>query len=170
MKLKDWLEAVDYRITEGSDYGWNCFGNRSYSLTYWNGDHDGHSMNVVFDTDTQDIYTAEVCDYQQSRAYRWINPEWLDAYKSEVTERSVDDAAWDEVKWTDLEVFEDWKTKTVAIRDCLPYDTRVTVPVDIPDDELFSLMKRAHQEDITLNQLIERILTEHIGELSGKNS
>lgn len=170
MKLKDWLEAVDYRITEGSDYGWNCFGDRAYDLSYWNGDFDGHSMNVVYDTDTQEIYTAEVCDYSKSRAYRWINPDYRQAYKDETLNREVDDMAWDDTPWTDLEVFEDWKTKTIAIRDCLPYDTRVTIPIDIDDAELFLLMKRAHEEDITLNQLIEKILIVHIGEVSGKNS
>lgn len=170
MKLKEWLETVDYRITEGSEYGWRCFGDRAYSLSYWNGDHDGHSMNVVFDTETQDIYTAEVCDYTGGRAYRWIHPEHLHSYKGEVINREVNDVAWEDTRWTDLEVFDDWKAKTEAIRDGRPYDLRVSVPIELPDDEMFQLMIRAHKEDITLNQLVERILTQHIGELSGKNS
>jgi hypothetical protein len=38
------------------------------------------------------------------------------------------------------------------------YDTRVSVPVELDDSELFELMRRAHERDITLNQLVEEIL------------
>lgn len=162
MKLKEWLETVGYRITEGSDWGWNCFGNRTYTLSYWNGDHDGHSMNVVFDTDTQDIYIAEVCDYTGSRAYRWIDPQHRQAYQDEVKSRAVDDCAWDTVEWIDLEVFEDWKTKAEAIRDGLPYDLRVSVPLEIPDDDLLKYMIAAHNRDMTFNQFVEEALKEAI--------
>ena len=163
MKLKDWLETVEYRIMEGSEYCWNSFGDKSYSLTYWNGDHDGHSSNVVFDTVTQDVYTAEVCDYKNKRAYRWINPEYRDQYIEEVKEREIVDTAWDNILWTDLEVFQDWKNKTVAILNEREYDTRVSMPINLSDDELFKLMKMAHEKDITLNDLIAQILDEVIG-------
>jgi hypothetical protein len=26
LTVKEWMELVDHRITEGSDYGWMCFG------------------------------------------------------------------------------------------------------------------------------------------------
>jgi hypothetical protein len=38
------------------------------------------------------------------------------------------------------------------------YDTRVSVPLTVPDDVLFELMKRAHEQDVTLNQLVEEVL------------
>ena len=38
--LKEWMELVDYRITEGSDYCWSCYGPDAYSLDSWNGDQD----------------------------------------------------------------------------------------------------------------------------------
>ena len=42
------------------------------------------------------------------------------------------------------------------------YDTRVMVPVDLDDDTLMKLFTIAHEQDITLNQLVENILTELI--------
>ena len=53
--LKRWMELVNYRITEGSDYGWSCYGNNAYSLSFWNGIHGdgGFSSNIIFDTKNQ---------------------------------------------------------------------------------------------------------------------
>lgn len=41
-------------------------------------------------------------------------------------------------------------------------DNRVTVEIDLEDDLLFKLMLMAHEQDITLNQLVEKILQEFI--------
>ena len=37
-----------------------------------------------------------------------------------------------------------------------------TIQIDLEDDLLFQLMLRAHEQDITLNQLVENILREFI--------
>lgn len=162
MNLKEFLECVNYKITEGNDYGWQCFGDHAYSLSYWNQDYDGHSMNVTFDRLNQTVYMVEACDYTNQRAYRFINPEFKGAYDQEVKNRGIDDTAWDDVKWVDLELFEDWKDKACAIQQGKEYDTRVKVPIDLKDYELFELMKQAHEQDLTLNQLVEKILVDVI--------
>jgi predicted DNA-binding ribbon-helix-helix protein len=38
-------------------------------------------------------------------------------------------------------------------------DNRVDVPIELTDDDWYTLMKMAHERDITLNQLVEQILT-----------
>jgi predicted DNA-binding ribbon-helix-helix protein len=38
-------------------------------------------------------------------------------------------------------------------------DNRVDVPIELTDDDWYTLMKMAHERDITLNQLVEEILT-----------
>jgi predicted HicB family RNase H-like nuclease len=43
-------------------------------------------------------------------------------------------------------------------------DNRVTIKIDLEEDVLYQLMLRAHEQDITLNQMIERILREFIDE------
>jgi predicted HicB family RNase H-like nuclease len=43
-------------------------------------------------------------------------------------------------------------------------DNRVTIKIDLEEDVLYQLMLRAHEQDITLNQLVERILREFIDE------
>lgn len=43
-------------------------------------------------------------------------------------------------------------------------DNRVTIKIDFEEDVLYQLMLHAHEQDITLNQLVERILREFIDE------
>jgi predicted DNA-binding ribbon-helix-helix protein len=38
-------------------------------------------------------------------------------------------------------------------------DNRADVLIELTDEQWYSLMKMAHQRDITLNQLVEQILT-----------
>ena len=48
-------------------------------------------------------------------------------------------------------------------------DNRVSIEVDLTDDEWYSLMKIAHEQDITLNQLVENILREFIEKEKAKH-
>lgn len=167
--LKEFMEVVDYRITEGDDYTWSCFGDtaKPYSLSSWNGDHDGWSFNIVFDTGTQAVYIVEVCDYLHRRAYRIINPAWQQAYKdyAKTHNPAYADQAWDDVDFVDLESDDDWIQKSLAIKAGEDYDTRVSIPIDIPEDELMILFKAAHERDITFNQLVEEALRAAMDEL-----
>jgi hypothetical protein len=165
--LKEWMEMVDYRITEGDSYGWNCYGDHAYQLSSWNGVHGrgGWSANIVFDTQDQTAYEVYICDYTHDRAYRIINPDFLDQYKDESDERGeLGNQAWDDVDFIDLEVDDDFMQKCLAIVAGEDYDTRVSMPVDFSDEDLFRYMKLAHERDITLNQLIEQALRKFIAQ------
>lgn len=159
ISLKQWMETVGYRITEGSDYGWQCYGPNAHMLDSWNGSQDGHSFTIVFDTKTQVVYEVQAHDYVHNRAYRIINPDYAKANKKEAKQRGVSrKEAWDDVNYVDLETDEDWLAKAQAIFANEDYDTRVSVPLDIEDDLVFEMMKQAHERDITLNQYVELIL------------
>ena len=159
------MEAVDYKITEGSDYGWQCYGNHAYRLDSWNQDHEGHSVSIVFDTRTHVVYEASAYDYQRNRAYRLINPDFKFGHDNEAAGRGVDsNQAWDDVAYIDLDVDEDFLEKAHAIVLGEDYDTRVQVPVDFTDEELLTYMKLAHERDLTFNQLVEEALREAIAE------
>lgn len=157
--MKEFLEVIDYRITEGSDYTWKSFGPNARWLD--SNTSDDYSASIIFDSKTQEVYRAEVCDHINDRAYRLTNPTYAEAVKQEAKERNNDDLqAWDEVKWTELETAEDWVEKATAIRDGREYDTRVSIPLDLPHDVLFQLMRMAHEKDITLNQMmIQMVMT-----------
>jgi hypothetical protein len=161
--LKEFLEAVNYRITEGSAYQWQCYGPNAYSLDSWNGEHNGYSFSIIFDTVTQEIYQAQAHDYSRCRAYRIFNPAFKTQFQEECQQRNVVDCAWEEddgspINYTELEVASDFVAKALAIVAGEEYDTRVTVPLNLSDDELFRLMKLAHERDITLNALVAEIM------------
>jgi predicted HicB family RNase H-like nuclease len=46
----------------------------------------------------------------------------------------------------------------------LPLDGKETVEVNLDREDLFQLMLYAHEQDITLNQLVENILRSYIEE------
>lgn len=160
ISLKEWMEVTGYRITEGSDYLWNCYGPNAYRMDSWNGEQDGFSASIVFDTRTQEVYEVSAYDYTKSRAYRLINPAYVEQHKQEASDQDVNfKEAWDDVDYTDLEVDEDMLEKIKGIFSGEDYDTRVQVPLDLEDDLLFDLMKMAHERDITLNKMVEEVLT-----------
>lgn len=157
--LREWMELVDYRITEGSNYGWQCYGENAYSLDSWDGEHDGTSFSIIFDNKTQEVYEVQAHDYKNERAYRRINPDYLEAYTAEAKQRgSWMNQAWDQVEYVDLETDDDWYEKAEAIFNHEDYDTRVQMPVDFNDAELLQYMKMAHDMDITFNEFVERAL------------
>jgi hypothetical protein len=161
--MKEWMELVSYKITEGSTYGWQCYGPSAYHLDSWNGDQDGYSFTIIFDTQTQTVYEVQAHDYLHQRAYRMINPDFAKKMKKEAKRRDVNkDEAWDDVDYVDLDVDDDFIQKCLAIRAGEDYDTRVQVPLELEDDMLFALMKHAHERDLTLNEFVEDILQDVI--------
>lgn len=155
--IPEFLEIVNYRITGGSEYGWQCFGSNARWLDC---EVEGeYSASIVFDSQTQQVYVAEISDYRNDRCYRLIDSAYADAMSAEAKQRGTDNTqAWDDVKWIDLETDDDWIQKSTAIVAGEEYDTRVSIPIDLPDETAYALMKMAHEQDVTFNQYIEDIL------------
>ena len=167
ISMKKWMELVDYKITEGSVYGWTCYGPNAYTLDSWNGEHDkgGYSFSIIFSTKSQKVYEVSMCDYTNDRAYRMINPKNVEKHRKEADNRSVlENQAWDDVNYVDLEIDDDFIQKALAIRAGEKYDTRVQVEVDFSDEELLQYMKLAHERDMTFNELVEEGLRHAIAE------
>lgn len=164
ISIKEFLEVIDYSITEGWDYQWKCFGENAYALDHHDPDRSKNSFTIIFDKQDKTVFVVEVHDYENSRSYRLLNPLFAQAYKDECVAKGVNDTAWDDVKFTDLETNEDWLDKATAIFVGEPYDTRVSIPLNIPDNELFKYMIAAHERDMTLNQFIEEALKYAIDE------
>lgn len=90
--IKDYMEVVNFRITEGSEYCWKCFGTHAYNLDSWDGDFEGFSVSIVFDTQSQEVYQAEAWDYANDIVYRLLNPTYVEAFMAESRERNIDPA------------------------------------------------------------------------------
>lgn len=161
--LKEWMEVVEYRVTEGSNFQWKCYGTHAYSLDSWDGDHDGKSFSITFDTKTQVVYEVQAHDFKNQRAYRIVNPAYVSAWQSEADRRSCSkNEAWENVDYVDLESDDDWIQKALAIQAGEDYDTRVSIPIDLPEEELMVLFKMAHERDMTFNDFVEQVLREQL--------
>ncbi len=160
MHLSKVNEALDHKISGGSEFQWNCWLDARY-LDY---ESEYAHASVIFDTNTQEVFCAEINDKaDEYKPYRWMNPVYKQKYFDEAKERNVDpNVAWDNKNWYDLEVSEDWLDKASAIMRGDHFDERVKVPLTLNNSELFKLMTMAHERDITLNNMVEIILQEVI--------
>ena len=170
MHLKQVNEITDHQIIEGSEFGWNCYPNARY-LNY---ESKFAYVSVLYSTETQEIYEADVSiktnnwfgEDKNMKPYRWLNPEHKDAMIAEAKSRKVKwRKAWDDVKWVDLETEEDFLEKAKAIFNGIEdFDKRVQVPIELENDVMLQLCMEAHKRDITLNQMVEKVLRTAIDE------
>ena len=167
--MKEWMELVDYRITEGGEYGWQCYGPNAYALDSWNGVHGagGHSFSIVFSTKTQKVYEVSVCDYTNNRAYRMIVENKRAKHRKEALDRDVNlNEAWDGVDYVDLEVVDDFIQKCLAIRAGEDYSTDVSIPIDLPDEVLMFAFKQAHEKNMTFNDFVNQVLRDFVDKVN----
>jgi hypothetical protein len=164
MKLSRINEAMNHQITGGSEYQWQCFPDARF-LDY---ESDYAHVSVLYSTVDQTVYQADTSIKRDmwskdEKPYRWTNPLFKDAYLNEAKERNIDpDQAWDDVKWVELEVAEDFLEKAQAMFNGDEWDSRIQVPLDLDNDLLLQLAMEAHKRDITLNKMVEIVLQQAI--------
>ena len=166
MQLSEVNEVFQHKITGGGDYGWSCYGFDTWSIDYSSKYAHGY---VVFDVGTGTVREVSVTPsvdelFDKSiKPYRYIDPAYRDAYDSEAKSRNVaPDEAWDDVKWIDLEVEEDFIDKASKMFNGETFDTRIVVPLDLDNDTMLKLAMEAHKRDITLNKMVELVLKQLI--------
>lgn len=154
--LKEFMQVIDYQITDSSPFQWQCYGR---SAVYFDSETEDYTVNAVFDLENQKLCEMSVFDYGRNQAYRFFNGDYQPRYTSEAELRNIDpDEAWEGVKFVNLEVAKDMLEKTKAIVEGRDYDTRISVEIDLEDLELFSLMKLAHQQDMTFNRYVKHLM------------
>ena len=159
ISLKEFIEVAKYKITGCSEYQWHCYGSGAFMMDSITEDY---SLSVVFDPGSQIVYQVEVWDYNKNREYRWINPIFIKKYKEEAASRGIPDRSSEDNWYIDLDIGADIIEKARAIVNGEEYDTRVQVNIELPEEDINVLMKMAHEQDITLNNLIENILKNNI--------
>lgn len=101
--LKDWLESVNYKITDGGPYEWCCYGNHSYFLDSWDSVDGTSFASITFDTETKDVFEVQICNYNEEKAFRWLNNQFKDKFLEESKNKKIDPSvAWDNIKFVEL--------------------------------------------------------------------
>ena len=164
MHLADVNEKLNHRIVSGSEYTWNCYTNARF-LEY---ESDYAHVSVVFNHTNQEVYEIEVSVKREAwdedmRPYRWLNPDTKDFMIDEAKKKKVKwKNAWDDVKWIDLDLEQDFFEKAIAIFNGKEFDKRVQMEVDLDDETILKLAIEAHKRDITINKYIEEVLQQFI--------
>lgn len=168
------LASANWCVMQGTTYLWKCYGPRARLLTIEKTDPEYYSdevAHVIFDTDDGQVY--ELCVYSQPKvdeghdssawAYAWINPDVREAYLEECEQRGVTPfEVWEDFTATEVDVEEDILEKLSDQVNMREIDHRVVVPLTLTDEEMFTLMKIAHERDVTLNELVGKVLTEEV--------
>jgi hypothetical protein len=158
--LREFFELINYRVNEGSDYGWQCYGGYAHVIDHSDRDY---TTSVIFDRQNQTVYEVTVCDYKNNRAYRMIHSDYQLAHETESNQRKVNSKqAWDNVEYVDLETVEDFVIKTQAIIQGQDYDTRVSVPIDLSEQHMMALFMMAHERDMTFNDFVTEVLEQQL--------
>lgn len=161
LTIEQAIKIAKYEITGGSEYCWKCFGPNARFLDFT--DAANVTFSIIFDTKTQAVYEANISDHKRENHYRIINPDYIDEYRYECDSRDVVwNQVYDDVLYTDLESVDDFIEKATAIINGEEYDERVTIELDLPEDELFVLMTNAHKMDMTLNDYLAYLIEKFI--------
>lgn len=159
--IEQWLKAVNFQITETSEiYNQSCNIHNLQAFDFWNGDHEGFSTTIIFSLrDMRKVFSVELCDFKNNSAYRLKDVEYEDS-----------GIAWeknDGENVTFIEIQDDNNFLRI-LNEIVQRDShidnneneKVSMEINIPEEDLFKLMLMAHEKDITLNALVNDILRE----------
>lgn len=166
--LKDFLECIEYRVSEGDKYCWQCYGENAMSMDHWNGKlgTEGMSIHVVFDTVDQTVYEMQAWDYRNGREYRWFHPGFKAKHAEEGERLGIDTTkSFDDNVFIDLDVAEDMLEKARAIFRGEEYDTRIVIQLEMTAEEELFLLRAAHAADMSVNDFVVMALQKKIDEL-----
>ncbi len=151
-----YLSAIDYRITDGSEFLWNCWKNARYYDCTTNYGHASMTANP----DRGIVYEITVyATLDSDHPYRWTNPDFVDIRDAEAHERRLDSKkAWEDINWIDTESEDDILDKVKAILNNIDFDKRVVINIWLEETVITKLALLAHEADITLNEYFCAIL------------
>ena len=159
--LLDFLKAIDYNITDSSDYNWECYGDGIRCIDSYNVGLT--ECSAMFTKNGGELRELTMHDFEARRSYRWTDPQFTQARKAEANSIKVDDnIAYDEVEFIELEMIEDMLEKMTAVSRGEEYDTRIMIPLDMTDKEFLEVARAAHALDITINAFFTMAIEEAI--------
>lgn len=165
MQLQDIITAAQFKISEGAEYQWACYGKNARFLDFQS-DFEDVSASCIFDSQNQTVYEASL--YIGEKAYRWLNPYFSKAMYSESFERDIDPREFCEVcHFCDCEVPEDLLEKTTDAFNTGTCSDDIVIPINLTEEqeELFSRLP----DGTDLNEFVLQALTEKIAEVQAAN-
>lgn len=100
--IRKFVSAVNFRLNEGCEYLWECYGPDCCQLGWIKPDRSA-SAGIVYDIKSGVVYEMSVWDEKNNEVWRWIRPEFRKAHDSESWSRGFDPkVAIDKTKFQDV--------------------------------------------------------------------
>jgi len=145
-KLHNFLNVIGYEVHDRGFIELSVYGNTVAEVDHGN---ENFWLACTFDVISQEVFEIVAEDYVRNNHYRWIHEDFREEQSGKIH--------WaGKSSYTELEVIEDILEKADAMREGREYDTRVTIPFDITDEQFAEFALAAHRLDITFNQFVER--------------
>lgn len=161
------LKVCKYQIVDGECFQWSCYGPNARYLILGS---EHATVDVVFDSVTKTIYEVQVLarrnsDTDKFAAYLLFNPKFKAVYINECAARNVDPlVVCDDDRFIEIEDEQVFLSKLECVFDGTDFDSRAVVALQLTESEYETLAHMASTLEITLDQLVERILREAIPE------
>lgn len=154
--LNNILQLIEFKITGGTEFLWNCFGTNA---RYLDSDNSEYSISCIFDSVTQEVYKIQFYVNNSKDLMDncfWLNPAYRQNFLDESESRNVDPYSLDE----DIAIYEFMNLHDFIthIRNRVGIEEMETISLDLEDDLLISLTKLAQERNVTLDVLIQNIL------------
>jgi len=157
------FQVMDHDVEEFWRYCWNCYGKFAYGVDF--NCQSKNEVSFIHNPITREVFEITAYDFHNDRAYRWIHPDYVESHIAESEEIGADPHdSYIGGTFIDIDVKQDILDRMIAIADGDDYDTRVTIPIDISDEDLLKLMKQAHELDMTFNNYVEMVIENMLGE------
>ena len=107
MLLTDILGPLGWRITDGGEHGWNCYGEGCRSIELGDDHRDGLYIYLVFDPKTLRVFEVTghgpIYELTENNPWRWIDAEYQSSFRNECTRRRIKwQQAWDDVMYSEV--------------------------------------------------------------------
>lgn len=160
------LVAADYQIKESDNYELPMYPNARYLCA--SDDTGFGALGIHFNGETREVY--EIIANTEGKwtadhvAYRWMHPDYREAARLFYA-KSGDPDRFCDLTYIDLDVAEDALEKGSEImRGNVEYDRRITIELDVTEEEAELFRRAAEIRGITLDQFVEEALIQVINE------
>ena len=162
--LKNFLDLVEDNCTvERFPTDLLCYGaNTSIYSAYVKDDYE--CCAAVNDLGIREL---NLYDYKNARNYRWTVPEVEPLRAAEFLLAGIDPDICDgDQEFIDLIMIEDMIEKMTAICAGQEYDTRITIPLELSDEEFILIARAAHKLDVTINEYMVQAVKDYLWKIA----
>lgn len=156
MNISQLMETFDFKM-KGSQgaYLWTCYPNARIV------DFESEFAHAsgIYSTASQTMYEVEIDSKngEHESPFRWINPEFKDAYVKEAESRNINPKiAWDGIKYVEIDDFTEFLSVAKQVFNGVKPETEIDLELD--HDVLFHHLLAAHEQNITFNEHISNVL------------